>query len=124
MSEISEEMLNAGQHVLSEWLNDSAPIGEARYRAPAKACFEAMLALAVPTMKVKPLEWISASDDNYRWIAASCLGEYRIYKYLRSGTVELTCGPKVIKAECDGIEEAKAVGQHHYEASILSTLIA
>jgi hypothetical protein len=41
---VSEEMIAAGAHALSEWLNDNAPIGEHIYRHPAKSCFEAMVA--------------------------------------------------------------------------------
>lgn len=37
--EPTEEMIAAGAHVLSEWLNDRAPIGEHIYREPAKAAF-------------------------------------------------------------------------------------
>ena len=44
--EITEEMIAKGAHVLSEWLNDNAPIGENRYREPARAAFEAMAKLA------------------------------------------------------------------------------
>jgi hypothetical protein len=40
---LTDKMLDQGQHVNSEWLNDSAPIGEAMYRAPAKAVFTAMI---------------------------------------------------------------------------------
>jgi hypothetical protein len=39
---ISEKAIAAGAHVLSEWYNDNAPIGESRYREPAKQVFEAM----------------------------------------------------------------------------------
>lgn len=39
----SEEMLDIGQHVNSEWLNDCAPVFERRYREPAKGVFKAMI---------------------------------------------------------------------------------
>ena len=48
----TKEMLDAGEHVLSERLNDNAPIGAHIYREPAKAAYLAMLAAApapVPT---------------------------------------------------------------------------
>lgn len=35
--EPSEEALAHATYILSEWLNDSAPIGEGRYREPARA---------------------------------------------------------------------------------------
>lgn len=44
-SVITEEMIAKGAHVLSEWLDDMAPLNERRYRDPAKACFEAMHAM-------------------------------------------------------------------------------
>lgn len=46
LAEISEQMIAAGAHTLSEWLNDEAPIGEQRFRDPAKSCFEAMHKIA------------------------------------------------------------------------------
>lgn len=42
VAEPSKEMADKGMHVLSEWLNDNAPIGEGRYRAPAIAVYKAM----------------------------------------------------------------------------------
>jgi hypothetical protein len=45
--EMSDKMFDAGQHANSEWLNDNAPIGEAVYRAPAKAVFTAMINAAL-----------------------------------------------------------------------------
>ncbi|HDR9163634.1 TPA: hypothetical protein QDB28_004038 [Burkholderia vietnamiensis] len=35
--------LDRGEHVASEHLNDNAPIGQARYRAPAQAIYQAMI---------------------------------------------------------------------------------
>ena len=32
-----EDVLAHATHILSEWLNDRAPIGEGRYREPARA---------------------------------------------------------------------------------------
>ena len=43
-SEPTEAMVNAGAHVLSEWLDDMAPLNERRYREPARSAFKAMLA--------------------------------------------------------------------------------
>ena len=42
----TQEMLNAGGHVSSEWFNDSAPIGEVRYVLSMKSVYEAMLAVS------------------------------------------------------------------------------
>ncbi|MDY0984611.1 hypothetical protein SOM10_11965 [Microbacterium sp. CFBP9023] len=39
--EPSEAEVQAAAHALSEWLNDNAPIGEARYREPARAALRA-----------------------------------------------------------------------------------
>ena len=36
MPEPTPEVLDYATHVLSEWLNDHAPIGEQRYREPAR----------------------------------------------------------------------------------------
>jgi len=44
--EPTSEMLDKGMHVNSEWLNDNAPIGERRYRDPARGVYLAMLAVA------------------------------------------------------------------------------
>lgn len=44
LREPDEAMLDKGQHVNSEWLNNNAPLGERRYREPAKAVFLGMLA--------------------------------------------------------------------------------
>ncbi len=41
--EPSEEMLDAGEHINSELLNNNAPIGQAIYREPAKAVFREMI---------------------------------------------------------------------------------
>lgn len=38
---ITDEMVKAAAHSLSEYLNDNAPIGEAQYEAPARAALEA-----------------------------------------------------------------------------------
>jgi hypothetical protein len=40
-------------HVLSEWLNDNAPIGEERYRAPAKAVIDEVLKQSEKINKLK-----------------------------------------------------------------------
>lgn len=37
MPDPSEEEIAYGAHVLSEWLDDAAPLNERRYREPAKA---------------------------------------------------------------------------------------
>lgn len=39
---LTDKAIAAGAHILSEWYNDNAPIGEERYREPAKQVFEAM----------------------------------------------------------------------------------
>ena len=44
--EPTPEMERAGGHVNSEWLNDNAPLGEARYTVPMKQVWAAMLAAA------------------------------------------------------------------------------
>ena len=44
--EPTEAMQKAGGHVNSEWLNDSAPIGENRYGFPMPGVWKAMLAAA------------------------------------------------------------------------------
>lgn len=46
--EPTPEMLDVGQHVNSEWLNDSAPLGERIYRAPAEAVYKRMVLTARP----------------------------------------------------------------------------
>lgn len=45
-AEPTEAMLDQGEHVNSEWLNDDAPLGQRRYREPAKAVYIAMIAAA------------------------------------------------------------------------------
>lgn len=42
--EPTPRMLDKAEHVLSEWLNDNAPIGQSRYREPGLAAYRAMLA--------------------------------------------------------------------------------
>lgn len=37
MPEPDEEAIAQGAHILSEWLDDAAPMNERRYRAPARA---------------------------------------------------------------------------------------
>lgn len=37
MPEPDEDRLQYATHILSEWLNDRAPLGEQRYREPARA---------------------------------------------------------------------------------------
>jgi hypothetical protein len=46
--EPTDEMRLAGGHVNSEWLNDNAPIGEARYVMPMIGVWTAMLAASPP----------------------------------------------------------------------------
>ncbi len=41
--EPTPEMIRAGGHSNSEWLNDTAPIGEARYAVPVPSIWAAML---------------------------------------------------------------------------------
>jgi len=53
--EATEEMADKGEHVNSEWLNDMAPIGQARYRDPAKAVYKAAIK-AAPDELAKILE--------------------------------------------------------------------
>ena len=50
---LDEGMEKAGGHVNSEWLNDTAPIGEALYAMPMKNVWSAMLDAAptTPTLK-------------------------------------------------------------------------
>lgn len=47
---VTEAMIAAGAHVLSEWLCDKAPLYEHTYYRPAEAAFKAMLA----ARKAKP----------------------------------------------------------------------
>jgi hypothetical protein len=42
----TEAMKKAGGHANSEWLNDNAPIGEARYATPMESVWRDMLAAA------------------------------------------------------------------------------
>jgi hypothetical protein len=49
--ELTPEMKKAGGHSNSEWLNDYAPIGEARYAMPMDSVWAAMLA-AAPTAPI------------------------------------------------------------------------
>ena len=49
--EPTEEMLDVGQHVNSEWLNDNAPIGARRYRDPARAVYQNMVAAVLSTQQ-------------------------------------------------------------------------
>ena len=44
--EVTDEMARIGAHILSEWLDDMAPLHERRYLEPAKAAFKAMIAAA------------------------------------------------------------------------------
>lgn len=44
LREPTPEMVNEGEFINSEWLNDNAPIGQRMYREPAKAVFLGMLA--------------------------------------------------------------------------------
>ena len=48
------EMLQAGGHVNSEWLNDNAPIGESRYILPMTGVYAAMLESAPVAQPVQP----------------------------------------------------------------------
>lgn len=57
-NEPTEEMLDKGEYVNSEWLNDYAPIGQGSYRDPAKAVYKTML----KTCKKTP-ENSTCSDD-------------------------------------------------------------
>lgn len=41
--EPTEEMITAGAHANSEWLDDAAPLNERRYRDPAKSVYRDML---------------------------------------------------------------------------------
>lgn len=56
--EPTQDMLDAGQHVLSEWLDDEAPLRERRYRDPARAVWKAMQAVARGE-KVKLGPWLA-----------------------------------------------------------------
>lgn len=42
---VPDDVAEAGAHVLSEWLNDNAPIGECRYIDPARETYAKMLEL-------------------------------------------------------------------------------
>jgi hypothetical protein len=58
MSEIvvTDAQKDIGAHVLSEWLDDEAPLHERRYRDPAEACFKAMLEVVIPPDDIRPLD--------------------------------------------------------------------
>jgi hypothetical protein len=48
------ELENKITHLLSEWLNDMAPLGQERYRAPAKAVIaEVKKSLVAKSKKIK-----------------------------------------------------------------------
>ncbi len=51
--EPTSEMLKEGGHANSEWLNDNAPIGEARYARPMQSVWAGMLA-AAPVLPASP----------------------------------------------------------------------
>lgn len=53
--ELTEAMSKAGGHANSEWLNDSAPIGEERYARPMKSIWADMLS-AAPHAAEKDIE--------------------------------------------------------------------
>lgn len=53
--EPTEAMVIAGGHANSEWLNDSAPIGEKRYAMPMPSVYKDMLAAAPPAPTTKPV---------------------------------------------------------------------
>jgi hypothetical protein len=44
-SEPTKAMVDVGAHVLSEWLDDDAPLHERRYRDPAVAAYKQMRAI-------------------------------------------------------------------------------
>lgn len=43
LREPTEPMLDKGEYVNSEYLNDNAPLGQRRYRSPARAVWQAMI---------------------------------------------------------------------------------
>jgi hypothetical protein len=52
---VTEKQKKIGAHVLSEWLDDAAPVNERRYLDPAEACFKAMLAAEVEDADIPAL---------------------------------------------------------------------
>ena len=65
----NDEQLNRGQHVASEWLNDNAPIGSARYRGPARSIYRAMIVGAPPPPT--PTARVPTKDDMMEALAAA-----------------------------------------------------
>lgn len=59
--ESTDAMLKAGGHANSEWLNDIAPIGEARYVMPMKSVWRDMIA-AAPSPVVGRNELLTAIE--------------------------------------------------------------
>ena len=77
--EPTPEMLKAGGHTNSEWLNDNAPIGESRYALPMAGVYAAMLSAApdhkvlqpvkpAPVAQAKPSNADSRDAERYRWL--------------------------------------------------------
>ena len=48
----TDAMLDKGEFVNSEWLNDNAPLGQSSYRDPAKAVYKTMIQLYRNTEKI------------------------------------------------------------------------
>lgn len=62
--EPTPEMVQSGGHANSEWLNDSAPIGEQRYAMPMKSVWQAMLdAAPQPTQPQEQREPSAVPED-------------------------------------------------------------
>ena len=73
--EPTRAMIVAGGHANSEWLNDNAPLGEARYQEPAASAYRAMLAAATPLPKEKLVSvQTSEPDEPDEAICSACHG--------------------------------------------------
>lgn len=112
------DVLDHATFILSEWLNDRAPLGEGRYRDPARALLKFASLL---TPQLKPLIWSTVNP--YRYQADSPVGTYSISQHLGETLWMWELSGKWIAREFRGtIEEARAAAEADLASRILPCL--
>lgn len=128
--EPSEDVLAHATYILSEWLNNSAPLGERRYREPARALLKFATLIATRLRDgagviVKPLRWGQTSYG--RPEVCTVVGAYRINAAMNGGW-SVSAGRRML-SDGDGrqnfptVDAAKAAAQRDYERRIRSALV-
>lgn len=101
MPEPSDLLAEKAAHILSEWLDDAAPLNERRYRQPARALLRFAALFAVPIEAVPPELATTKLDRKALDAAAAKICDFASYD------TPTTLAEDCIRAYLDAIDDRR-----------------